>query len=224
MIRILLADDHNLFREGIISMLKGENELRIVGEAGNGKELIYKFDFLRPDIILSDINMPVKSGPDAVKQILDKNKEAKVLFLSQFTGDDYLYSVIKSGAKGLISKNCMKDDLIFAIKEVCSGRKYFNKKSDKELKKIIKRFENLEMKQMHLHLNLLTPREKEVLMLVGEGLTSDQIAERMNLSKRTIDTHRYRIIHSLGLQSVSELIKFAVLNNLEEKRKNQLYE
>ena len=204
-------------------MLKDEPDFEIIGEAGDGKELISQYHLLKPDIILSDINMPQKSGPDAVKSILNKFKKAKVLFLSQFTEDDYLFSVLKSGALGLISKNCMKKDLVFAIKEVSEGRTYFSDKSEDELKKIIRRFENLEMKQMHLHLGILTPKEREVLMLVGEGLTSEQIAERMNLSKRTIDTHRHKIINTLELGSVSELIKFAVLHNLEEKRKNQFY-
>ncbi|MDX1701743.1 MAG: response regulator transcription factor [Melioribacteraceae bacterium] len=224
MIRVLLADDHSLFREGIISMLKDNTEIDIVGEAADGKELIIKFSELLPDVVLSDINMPIKSGPNAVKSILNRYSNAKVLFLTQFTGDDYLYSVVKSGAFGLISKTCMKNELIFAIKEVYDGRKYFKNKSADELNGIIKRFEDIRMQGMDFHLSVLTPKEREVLNLVGEGLTSEQIAKQLNMSKRTVDTHRHRIITTLGLNSVSELIRYAVLRNLEENKKNSLFD
>ena len=223
-IRVLLADDHSLFREGIMSMLKDNEEIDIIGEAADGKELISKYSELLPDIVLSDINMPIKSGPNAVKSILNQHNNAKVLFLTQFTGDDYLYSVIKSGAFGLISKTCMKEELIFAIKEVNKGRKYFRNKSKDELDSIIKRFEDIRMEGMEFHLSILTPKEREVLYLVGEGLTSEQIANQLKMSKRTVDTHRHRIITTLGLSSVSELIRYAVLRNLEEKKKNSLFD
>lgn len=223
MIRVILADDHRLFREGIISMLKDNNEIEIVGEAADGKELIKRYSELLPDVILTDINMPIKSGPNAVKSILNKYNNAKVLFLTQFTGDDYLYSVVKSGAFGLISKTCMKEELIFAIKEVNTGKKYFKNKSEEELNSIIKRFEDIRMKGMDFHISVLTSKEREVLNLVGEGLTSEQIASQLNMSKRTVDTHRHRIITTLGLNSVSELIRYAVLRNLEENKKNSLF-
>jgi len=216
--RILIADDHSLFREGIVSMLRDAEDIQIIGEASNGKELEKKYAELMPDVVLSDISMPIKSGPDAVKSILNKFKEARVLFLSQFTGDDYLYSVIKAGALGLISKNCMKDELIFAINQVYHGIKYFKNKSVEELNSIIKRFEDIKMKNMDIHYSSLTPKEEEVLKLVGEGLTSEQIAQQLNLSKRTVDTHRYKIIGTLGLKSLSELIRYAVLKNIESNK------
>jgi len=222
MIQILIADDHNLFREGIISMLQDDDEIEVVGEASDGKQLVKKFVELKPDVVLSDISMPIKSGPDAIRSILNKYKSAKVLFLSQFSGDDYLFEVIKAGALGLISKSCMKDELIFALKEVHKGRKYFKNKSEEELNSIIKRFEDIRMKDIRVQNSPLTPKEEEVLQLVGNGLTSEQIAQKLKLSKRTIDTHRYRIIGALGLNSVSELIRYAVLKNVERNKENYL--
>jgi len=177
---------------------------------------------VNPDVVLTDISMPIKSGPAAIKSILSKNKDAKVLFLSQFTGDDYLYSVLKAGALGLISKSCLKNELIFAISEVCKGKKYFTNKSEDELNLIVKRFDDIKMKHLSLNESQLTPKEEEVLFLVGEGFTSDQIAEKLHLRKRTVDTHRSKIMGSLGLKTFSELIRYAVLKNVEKNRMESL--
>ena len=220
MIKVLIADDHALFRQGIISMLNDSANIEIVGQAENGKELVRLFFELNPDVVISDINMPVKSGPDAIKSIINTQRHAKVLFLSQFTGDDYLYSVVKSGALGIISKNCMKDELIQAIQNVNEGKKYFNNKSEIELEQIIKRFDSIYTNNVNYKENALTSKEEEVIKLIGEGLTSEQIAEKMHLSRRTIDTHRYRIIGTLGLKSWSELVRYAVLKNVAQNKEN----
>lgn len=222
MIKIIIADDHNLFREGIRSLLSGIKDILIVGEVENGKELIKKYFELNPDVILTDISMPVKSGPAAIKSILFRRRDAKVLFLSQYTGDDYLYSVIKSGGLGLVSKNCLKEELVNAIREVNKGNKYFKGKDDEELDFILKRFDNIKGKSAFINGYQLTAKEEEVISLVGEGLSSEEIAEKLSLSRRTVDTHRSRIMSILGLKTVSELIRFAVLKNVEDKNKKKL--
>ena len=133
MIRVLLADDHNLFREGLVSLLSNEKDITVVGQAEDGASLVSKFTELKPDIIISDISMPGKSGPDAVRLITNNDNKVKILFLSQFTGDDYIYSVLQAGGSGLVSKNIMRTELLLAIKTVVKGKKYFIGKTDKEL-------------------------------------------------------------------------------------------
>lgn len=209
MIRVFLADDHNLFREGIITILEKENDITIVGEAEDGTALLSKYKEANPDVILSDISMPGKTGPDAVRLITNKNKEIKVLFLSQYTGDDYIYSVIKAGGAGLISKNVMRSELLLAIRSVADGEKYFVGKSQKELDLINKRFNAIKRKDKRENPDGLTNKEKEILLLVSESYTSRDIAEKLKISIKTVDCHRLNIINKLQLKSLPGLINFA---------------
>lgn len=215
MIRILLADDHKLFREGIISLLKDSPEIKIVGEAEDGRSLEKKFFELKPDVVVTDINMPIKTGPEAINSIIKKVKNAKVLFLSQYLGDDYIYSIVKAGGLGLISKNSMKGELVNAIEEVNKGNRYFVQKSEKEINEIVRRFDQINSKK-NIQINeSLTNKQKEILSLIGEGLTSEQIALELKISKRTVDTHRHKIMSILGFSSMSQLIRYAVMNNIK---------
>ncbi|MBK7107081.1 MAG: response regulator transcription factor [Ignavibacteriae bacterium] len=216
MIRVLLADDHNLFREGIISLLKDSPDIIIVGEAEDGRTLEKKFFELMPDVIVSDINMPIKSGPEAASTIINKFKEAKILFLSQYLGDDFIYSILKAGGLGLISKNSMRDELVNAIKVVNKGKQYFVNKSDIELAEIIGRFEQIEKKEKQKSINGITNKQFEILNLIGEGLTTEQISIELKISKRTVETHRYRMMNTLGFNSVGQLIRYAVLKNMKK--------
>ncbi|MBK8946907.1 MAG: response regulator transcription factor [Ignavibacteriae bacterium] len=216
MIRVLIADDHKLFREGIISLLKDSPDVLIVGEAEDGRTLEKKFFELMPDVIVTDINMPIKSGPEAASTIINKFKEAKILFLSQYTGDDFIYSILKSGGLGLLSKNIMRDELLNAIKEVNKGNKYFVNKSEIELSEIIGRFEQIERKEKQKSVFGLTSKQLEILKLIGEGLSTEQIAIELKISKRTVDTHRSRIMSTYGFTSVGQLIRHAVLQNMKK--------
>ncbi len=209
MIRVLIADDHNLFREGIITLLDKENDIAVVGEAEDGVALISKYKDVKPDIIVSDISMPGKSGPDAVRLITNKNKEMKVLFLSQYTGDDYIYAVLQSGGNGLISKNVMCAELLLAIRTVAKGGKYFVGKTEKELEVIRKRFNAIKREDKRENPDGITKKEKEILQLVGESLSSRDIAEKLKISIRTVDSHRMNIINKLQLKSLPALIGFA---------------
>jgi len=172
MIRILLADDHNLFREGLLLLLNSYKEFTVVGQAEDGTSLVAKYNEVKPDIILSDISMPGKSGPDAVRSIIRKDKNVKALFLSQFTGDDYIYSVLQAGGSGLISKNIMRAELLLAVKTVAKGKKYFIGKTDEELEAIKKRFNTIRAKERKENVGELTKKEKEILLLISENYTS----------------------------------------------------
>lgn len=208
-IRVFIADDHNLFREGIITLLEKQNDIIIVGEAEDGFSLIAHYNEKKPDILLADISMPGKNGPEAVKSIKNGNKEIKVLFLSQHTSDDYIFAVIQSGGNGLLSKNCMKSELILAINTVMKGEKYFLGKTQKELDAIINRFNLLSNKKSKESTDVLTKKEKEVLILVGENNSSKAIAEKLKVSIRTVDSHRMSIMAKLQLKSLPGFIMFA---------------
>lgn len=217
MVRVLIADDHNLFREGIRSLLKDSLEIVIVGEAEDGRALEKKFFELKPDVILTDISMPIKSGPEAVSTIINKYKEAKVLFLSQYSGDDYIYSILKAGGLGLLSKNCLRDELVNAIKIVNNGDMYFFNKNEEELNEIIKRFDQIESKGKNETIKGLTKKQIEILKLIGEGYSTEQIAVELKIGKRTVETHRHRIMSTFGFKTVGQLIRYAVILNAKIK-------
>lgn len=218
-VRILLSDDHSLLRTGIISMLKDEKEILIVGEAEDGEQLIDKYFKLMPDIVISDISMPKMSGIDALAKIKKKDPAAKALFLSMYEGEEYIYSIYKAGGSGLINKNIVKGELLFAIKKVLEGNYYFGAKIQAgDLNEIITKYSSKKLFNIERTKILLTDREKQVLALIGEAKTSNDIATELELSKRTVDSHRTNIMQKLNLKSLPELIRFAV-NYVTELRK-----
>ncbi|OGU59633.1 MAG: hypothetical protein A2V66_17875 [Ignavibacteria bacterium RBG_13_36_8] len=209
-IRILIADDHQLFRSGIISLLNDVNDILIVGEAENGKELINKYFKLKPDIILLDISMPGMSGADAFKEIKRRDKRVKALFLSMYEGDEYIFYILKIGGMGLLNKNIMKGELIYAVRQVQNNQKYFgNNLSNNELKEIQKKFKKLADASIDEYITL-SSKEKEILIQISEGKTSLEIAKVLKLSKRTIDSHRVNLMNKLKITSLPQLIKYAV--------------
>ena len=209
MIRLLIADDHNLFREGILLQLEKEEDLVVVGEAEDGLSLIAKFNEVKPDLIVSDISMPRKNGPDAIRNIIKKHENVRVLFLSQYTGDDYIYSVLEAGGHGLISKNVMRQELLHAIRTIAKGEKYFVGKSEEELDVIRKRYNFIRKRERRENVDILTTKEKEILLLLSKNLSSREIAETLKVSVRTVDSHRKNVISKLQLKSLPGLISFA---------------
>ncbi len=210
-IRILLADDHTLFRSGILSLLESEANFFVVGEVENGDDLPRKYFNVMPDVVLLDISMPGKSGLEAAKEIRLKDSEAKMLFLSMHEGNEYIYLCLKAGGMGLINKNITKGELILAIKKVAEGLKYFkNNLSDEQLKQIYNTYERKSRNKPIFIKDALTSREEIVLKLIGKGLMSNEIAKHMNLSKRTVDTYRTSIMQKLNIKNLPELIKYAI--------------
>jgi len=210
-IRLIIADDHALFRSGVISLLEDEKDLVIVGEAGNGKQLMELYTELTPDLLLIDISMPEKTGLEAAREIREMDENVKILFLSMHEGEDYIYHCIKSGGNGLINKNILKSELLSAIKTVLNGDGYFGKKySDSDIHEIVKKYENFIEPSRFVLPTRLTEKEKEVLLLISEGLTSSEIADKLNVGKRTVDSHRENIMQKLNLGSLPELIKYSI--------------
>lgn len=210
-IRILIGDDHSLFRSGIARLLNDDDDIFLVGEAENGEELIEKYFELKPDLVLADISMPKLSGTDAISKIKLKDKNAKALFLSMHDGEEYIYYSIKAGGLGLVNKNIMQGELLFAIKQVHSGDFYFGPGiTQSHLDEIIKKYDKKEIVEIENVEVILTFREKDVLFLIGKALTSREIASKLHLSKRTIDTHRNHIMQKLNIENLPKLIRYAV--------------
>jgi len=210
-IRVIIADDHTLFRSGIISLIEEDDEIEIVGEASNGRELIDLYHEIKPDLLLMDISMPEKTGLEASGEIRTKDETIKILFLSMHEGPDYIYHSIKSGGNGLINKNIIKSELITAIKNVMSGHDYFGAKySETDIREIMKKYESFTEPSVFIQPTRLTEKEKEVLLFISDGLTSNEIADKLNISKRTVDSHRQNIMQKLNLNSLPELIKYSI--------------
>ncbi len=209
-ITVLIADDHQLFRAGLISLLKEEPTVQVVSETKDGAEMIDAYKKFKPDVLLVDINMPKKSGLEAVKQ-LNAVEDVTALFLSMFEGEEYVYHCYQAGGKGLIGKNCKSEELVKAIQFVQAGEVYFTFKNQLvELDTIIKKYDLLFKKNKISGTYSFTPREEEILACVGMGYESKAIAERLGISKRTIDSHRRNLMNKLKIKTLPEFIRYAV--------------
>ncbi len=220
-IKLLVADDHNLFRAGLIKILNELPNIIITGEAENGKMLIDKYFNLHPDIIITDISMPVLSGIKAVKRITQRDKNARALFLSMYDSEDYVYACLNAGGKGMISKNIGEGELYYAIEKIFEGERYFGSKlDDAALDGIILKYNNAHSTDIIQTGYNFTKREIEILEMLTQGLTSREMAEKMKLGKRTIDSYRSDLIKKLNLNSLPELIKFAIHYSFNKKPYN----
>jgi len=206
-IRILIADDHNILRQGLIDLLRNYEDIIVVAEASDGEELISKYEKFNPDIILSDIEMPKLSGLIAAKKILKSNPEARFLFLSMFNDEQYIAKIISIGGKGLLSKEIIKDELVLAIRTVHNGGEYYSGYKREEIDVILKR--NIPMQKTGSN-DLFTPREESVLLEIATGKSSEEIAESLNIGKRTVDSYRATLMEKLNITNASKLIVYAV--------------
>jgi DNA-binding NarL/FixJ family response regulator len=216
-IRIIIADDHKLFRSGIISLLEDVEEILIVSEVESGEDLIEEYSEINPDLILVDISMPGINGIEAVKTIKRTYEDVKALMLSMYDSDEYVFYALKSGAKGLLSKNTMKGELIHAIKSVYSGKRYFGKTLNEEkLIELEKKYRMLVSTDLE-SFNQLNMKDKNILEYISKGMTSQEIADQYKVSKKAIDYYRSRIMQRLGIKSLPELISYAVRYSMINK-------
>jgi DNA-binding NarL/FixJ family response regulator len=209
-IRILICDDHALTRTGIISTLSGEPGIFVVGEAENGADMVTQYEKLKPDLVISDIEMPDMSGIQAIKQLKSKYPLIKALFVSVYGGDEYIYSVLKAGGLGLIDKSPAKGELLYAVNEVCNGRQYFGPHYNKEqINAILKKYDVPPVCFDFTSPIQPTPTENDVLEFISQGLSTREIADKMDVNPRTIDTHRANLIKKFSLKGGHDLIRFA---------------
>lgn len=209
-IRVLIVDDHQLFRNGITSLFEDVSDILIVGEAENGPQLLDKFVSLQPDVIILDISMPEMNGFEVLKLLKKENDNVKVIFLTMHDSEEYILHAYKTGAMGLISKNTIKGELVYAIKAIYGGEKYFGKQyTDEKLKDIEYNFKKMTGQFVDDYIHL-TAKERQILEYVSTGQTSSEIAKLMNLSKRSIDHYRSRMMVRLEIKSLPEFISYAI--------------
>lgn len=207
--KLLIADDHNIVRQGIVNIIEEYSEFSVVAEAENGEGVIEKYEKFKPDIIVTDISMPKLTGLNAAKKILSSNVKARILFLTVHESEEYIYKAHQLGACGLLNKNILKGELISALRIISEGGKYFAGLSADELTAIVKRYGELS-KSKSSDSSVLTEKEKEILLMIAKGFTSEEIAGKIFLSKRTVDAHRASIMAKLDLKSLPQLIKYAI--------------
>lgn len=206
-IKIILTDDHQLFRDGIKSLLENTEHIEIIGEASNGKELLGLLKHTVPDILILDITLPDISGIEITRQVVSDYPGLNVLILSMHNENEFVVNALKAGAKGYLPKDISKHELLEAISSIYNGDEYFSKTiSDAFLKKFVQRTRI----GLHGENPILTPRETEIVKLVAEGLKNQQIADKLYISVRTVDAHKNNIMNKLNLKSNIDIVKFAI--------------
>ena len=207
-IRILLADDHTIMRNGLRLLLERQPGFQVIGEAADGRETVEMTDTLRPDVVVLDIAMPNLNGIEAARQIASKLPAIALVILSMHSDESYVLRALKAGARAYLLKDSAESDLIGAIKAVTEGKAFFSPAISKML--VDDYVRRLQQRGVDDSYELLTTREREILQLVAEGKSNKDVANLLSLSVYTVETHRGNIMQKLNLHSVPELILYAV--------------
>ena len=205
MANIIIADDHNMFLEGLISLLRNVPDISVTAKATNGKELIDLLDDNEADIVLLDISMPEMDGVEVTKIIKKKYPELKIIILTTHSNSHIIAKLNRLGVDGYLLKNAEKDELLYAIKKVNSGENYFSK----EVAEIQKDFES-NLKKSLSSTTELSNREKEILILIAKQFTAAEIAEKTFISLNTVNTHKRNLLSKLNVKNTAGLVKYAV--------------
>ena len=208
MIRVLLADDHTLIRAGLRMVIDAQSDLSVVGEADDGREAVALAAKLKPDVVVMDIGMPSLNGIEAARQISASSPETRIVMLSMHSDEGYVLRALKAGACAYLLKDSAEADLARAIHAAASGRSFFSPAVGKVLLEDYLR--KLQRTGAEDSYDLLSPREREILQLVAEGKSSKDVANLLDLSVSTVETHRARIMQKLNLHGIPELILYAV--------------
>ncbi len=206
-IRILVVDDHAILRAGLRALLSAEPDIEVVSEAGNGLEAVAQTEKLSPDIVLMDITMPVMDGLEATRRIHQSCPEVKVLVLTIHDSEEYLFQILEAGGAGYLVKDSADTDLINAIHAVYRGEAFL---SPLAAKMVIKRYlRAVGQEEQKQNYEDLTRREKEILKLIADGYTNQEIADLLSISVKTVETHRAHILEKLELRTRADLVKYA---------------
>jgi two-component system, NarL family, response regulator NreC len=209
--QILLADDHQVVLDGLSSLLGNEPDMQIVGQATDGLEVLPKVKALRPEVLVVDLMMPGLNGLEVTRQVHEHVPDTKIIVLSMHSNDAYVAEALRNGASGYVVKQANARALVFAIRAVMEGVHFLSPPLSEE------RIERLQMESKEKELDpydMLSKREREVMQLACEGLTSAQIGDRLKIGRRTVETHRANLQRKLGVKSQAELVRLAVKKGL----------
>jgi two-component system response regulator NreC len=209
--RIIIADDHKIVRDGLRSLLEGQPEMEVIGEADTGRMAVNLTAKLSPDAVVMDIGMPDLNGIEATRQITAENPNVKVIALSMHSDKRFVAGMLKAGAEGYLLKDCAFDELIQAIQSVTLGHIYL---SPKITGVVVDDYRRAISGTYTSPVSLLAPREREVLQLLAEGKSTKEIAAHLFVSVKTIETHRHRIMDKLNIHTIPDLVKFAIREGL----------
>lgn len=214
-IKIILTDDHQIVRDGIKAMLSDMAGIQIIAEAGSGRELFDLLKTYKADVIILDIELPDISGIDICRQIMEQYPNTRVLILSMYTGEEFIFKAIGEGAKGYLPKNTSREELVRAIRTIAENHEYFSPViSEIMLKSYIQKAKSKNADPKDL--TELSKREIEVLRMLAEGYPNTEIAEKLFISIRTVESHKSHIMQKLEIHTTVELVKFAIRNKLIE--------
>ena len=203
-IRILIADDHGVVAEGLKHLVEAESDMEVVGLVEDGREAVQQSRDLQPDVVLMDLSMPELNGADATRAILQRDPKCRVIVLSMYSQREYVRRALKAGAVGYVVKRSAAKEVVDAIRAVHAGQRYLSPRvADVVL-------EDYTDERQDDPLARLSAREREVLQLLAEGRTGAQIAERLSLSQKTVETYRARLVEKLGIRDLAGLVRFAI--------------
>lgn len=213
-IKVLLVDDHAVVRDGLQLLLNAQADMKVVGEAAEGSEAIAKALEMKPDVVIMDLSMPNgRDGLSTTSELTQVFPECKVLILSMYDDNQYLFRALKAGASGYILKSSLGKELVGAIRQINQGQAYLHPNAQK---KIIERLINGTISETADSFDLLSDREKEILSLVAKGFTNKEVGDLLSISSRTVETHKANIMEKLELNTRKDLIRFAVKKGLLE--------
>jgi len=210
--KIIIVDDHDIFRDGLKSLISLKNIASVVGEASNGKEFLEILETNKPDLVLMDISMPVMDGITATEKAISMFPDLNILALSMFSDEEYYYKMINAGAKGFVLKSSGKDEIIRAIQTVSEGTSYF---SNELLRRLLIKF-GPKNENAQSQMKAFTKREFEIIALMCNGLSAAEIADKLCISKKTVEGHRTRLFAKTGTKNSIALVIYVIKNHLVE--------
>ncbi len=212
--RIVLADDHPIVRQGLYALLEAETDFQIVGEAGDGLEAVALVERVKPDVLVLDLMMPGLAGLEVARQTRQRSPQTRIVILSMHADEGYVLEALTAGASAYVLKKSTTGDLVKAIRDAIAGRRFLSPPlSDRLIDAYIEKAKGEPLDPY----NTLTPREREILQLVAEGHTNAAIATRLSISPRTVEMHRASLMRKLSLQNQVELVRYAVQRGILAK-------
>ena len=209
-IRVLIADDHTLVRESLVGLLQSEGDVMVVAQAADGMETVEKALAVRPDVVVADLSMPRLGGIEVVRRLREALPDTRVLVLTMHQEDEYVLQAVRAGASGYLVKDSAASELLAAVRNLHAGRGHFGPQAARTLAEQLQHPE----RTLDDPYGRLTPREREVFHLIAEGLTTKEIARKLDISAKTAENHRARVLDKVGVRNTAELVRYALRKGL----------